>query len=62
VPGSVAGLPGVGLGGGAGAGRTLRGARLVVLDTQRTVEMHLSNAFRKLEIKSRTQLPAALAS
>jgi DNA-binding CsgD family transcriptional regulator len=29
--------------------------------TQRTVEMHLSNAFRKLEIKSRTQLPAALA-
>jgi DNA-binding NarL/FixJ family response regulator len=29
--------------------------------TQRTVEMHLSNAFRKLEIRSRTQLPAALA-
>jgi DNA-binding CsgD family transcriptional regulator len=28
--------------------------------TQRTVEMHLSNAFRKLEIKSRTQLPVAL--
>jgi class 3 adenylate cyclase/DNA-binding CsgD family transcriptional regulator len=29
--------------------------------TQRTVEMHLSNAFRKLDIKSRTQLGAALA-
>ena len=30
--------------------------------TLRTVEMHLSNAFRKLDISSRTQLPAALAS
>jgi DNA-binding CsgD family transcriptional regulator len=29
--------------------------------TPRTVEMHLSNAFRKLDIKSRTQLPVALA-
>jgi DNA-binding CsgD family transcriptional regulator len=29
--------------------------------TLRTVEMHLSNAFRKLDISSRTQLPAALA-
>jgi DNA-binding CsgD family transcriptional regulator len=28
--------------------------------TLRTVEMHLSNAFRKLDISSRTQLPAAL--
>lgn len=29
--------------------------------TLRTVEMHLSNAFRKLGVASRTQLPAALA-
>ena len=29
--------------------------------TLRTVEMHLSNAFRKLAVSSRTQLPAALA-
>ena len=30
--------------------------------TLRTVEMHFSNAFRKLDMSSRTQLPAALAS
>jgi DNA-binding CsgD family transcriptional regulator len=30
--------------------------------TPRTVEMHLSNAFRKLDISTRTQLPAALAA
>jgi DNA-binding CsgD family transcriptional regulator len=30
--------------------------------TPRTVEMHLSNAFRKLDISARTQLPAALAA
>jgi DNA-binding NarL/FixJ family response regulator len=29
--------------------------------TLRAVEMHLSNTFRKLEVSSRTQLPAALA-
>jgi DNA-binding CsgD family transcriptional regulator len=29
--------------------------------TLRTVEMHLSNVYRKLQIESRTQLPAALA-
>jgi len=29
--------------------------------TRRTVEMHLSNAYRKLDIESREQLPAALA-
>jgi DNA-binding CsgD family transcriptional regulator len=29
--------------------------------TLRTVEMHLSRAFRKLDISTRTQLPAALA-
>ena len=30
--------------------------------TPRTVEMHLSNAFRKLDIRSRTQLPDALVA
>jgi DNA-binding NarL/FixJ family response regulator len=30
--------------------------------TLRTVEMHLSNAFRKLGVASRTQLATALAS
>jgi DNA-binding CsgD family transcriptional regulator len=30
--------------------------------TPRTVEMHLSNAFRKLDISARTQLPAVLAT
>jgi DNA-binding NarL/FixJ family response regulator len=30
--------------------------------TLRTVETHLSNAFRKLDISSRTQLPTALAT
>jgi DNA-binding NarL/FixJ family response regulator len=30
--------------------------------TLRTVEMHLSNAFGKLEIRSRRQLPQAFAS
>ena len=29
--------------------------------TLRTIEMHLSNAFHKLDVSSRTQLPAALA-
>jgi DNA-binding NarL/FixJ family response regulator len=30
--------------------------------TLRTVEMHLSNSYRKLDIESRGQLPAALTS
>lgn len=30
--------------------------------TSRTIAMHLSNAFRKLGVSSRTQLPAALAA
>jgi DNA-binding NarL/FixJ family response regulator len=30
--------------------------------TLRTVEMHLSNVFRKLQISSRTQVAAALAA
>ena len=30
--------------------------------TLRTVEMHLSNAFRKLGVSTRTQLPVALAA
>jgi DNA-binding CsgD family transcriptional regulator len=29
--------------------------------TRRTVEMHLTNAYRKLEISSRAELPEALA-
>jgi hypothetical protein len=41
--------------------------KLVVLDTigdvtARTVEGHLTNVFRKLQIDSRDQLPAALAA
>jgi DNA-binding NarL/FixJ family response regulator len=30
--------------------------------TQRTVEIHLTNAYRRLGITARSQLPAALAS
>jgi DNA-binding NarL/FixJ family response regulator len=30
--------------------------------TPRTVEFHLSNTFRKLDISARTQLPVALAA
>jgi DNA-binding CsgD family transcriptional regulator len=46
-------------GGGRSSNRDIAQALFVTL---RTVEMHLSNAFRKLQISSRTQLPSALAA
>jgi DNA-binding NarL/FixJ family response regulator len=30
--------------------------------TRKTVELHLSNSYRKLDVASRAQLPAALAA
>jgi DNA-binding CsgD family transcriptional regulator len=33
-----------------------------LLVTLRTVEMHLSNGYRKLDIETREQLPAALGA
>src|SRR5918999_1333506 len=46
----------------ASEGMTNRQIAQALFVTPRTVEMHLSNAFRKLRIGSRTQLPEALAS
>jgi DNA-binding CsgD family transcriptional regulator len=46
----------------AAAGLSNREIAQALFVTLRTVEMHLSNVFRKLDISSRTQLPAALAS
>jgi DNA-binding CsgD family transcriptional regulator len=46
----------------AADGRSNREIAQALFVTLRTVEMHLSNAFRKLGISSRTQLPAALAA
>jgi len=45
----------------AADGMTNRQIAQSLFVTPRTVEMHLSNAFRKLEIGSRTQLAGALA-
>jgi DNA-binding CsgD family transcriptional regulator len=45
----------------AGAGQTNRQIAQRLFITQKTVETHLSHAFRKLRIDSRAQLPAALA-
>jgi DNA-binding CsgD family transcriptional regulator len=45
----------------AAEGMSNRDIAQALFVTLRTVEMHLSNAFRKLDISSRTQLAAALA-
>jgi DNA-binding CsgD family transcriptional regulator len=45
----------------AAEGMSNRDIAQALFVTLRTVEMHLSSAFRKLDISSRTQLPAALA-
>ena len=46
----------------AAEGMSNRDIAQALFVTLRTVEMHLSNAFRKLEVSSRTQLAAALAN
>jgi DNA-binding CsgD family transcriptional regulator len=45
----------------AGEGQTNRQIAQRLFITQKTVETHLSHAFRKLHIESRAQIPAALA-
>lgn len=45
----------------AAEGLTNREIAQALFVTSRTVEMHLSNAFRKLDVGSRTQLATALA-
>jgi DNA-binding NarL/FixJ family response regulator len=47
---------------GAGDADEERDIAQALFVTLRTVEMHLSNAFRKLQISSRTQLAAALTT
>ena len=44
----------------AALGRSNRGIAQELYVTPKTVEVHLSNAYRKLGISSRRQLPAAL--
>jgi DNA-binding NarL/FixJ family response regulator len=46
----------------AAEGMTNREIAQALFVTLRTVEMHLSNVFRKLDISARTQIPGALAS
>ncbi|MGI5147247.1 AAA family ATPase [Plantactinospora sp. CA-294935] len=46
----------------AAQGATNRDIAQQLFVTRRTIEIHLSNAYRKLNITSRQQLPAALAS
>lgn len=46
----------------AAEGMSNRDIAQALFVTLRTVEMHLSNAFRKLDVSSRTQLASALAS
>jgi DNA-binding NarL/FixJ family response regulator len=45
----------------AAEGPTNREIAQALFVTPKTVEVHLSSAYRKLEISSRSQLPAALA-
>jgi LuxR family maltose regulon positive regulatory protein len=44
----------------AATGRTNREIAQALFVTPKAVEFHLANAYRKLQIGSRTQLPAAL--
>jgi DNA-binding CsgD family transcriptional regulator len=46
----------------AAAGRTNRQIAQALFVTRKTVEMHLRNAYRKLDVRSRSELPAALAT
>ena len=46
----------------AAEGRGNREIAEALFLTRRTVEMHLSNAYRKLEIDSREELPDALGA
>jgi DNA-binding CsgD family transcriptional regulator len=45
----------------AAAGQTNRDIAQTLYVTPKTVEVHLSNAYRKLDIGSRRELPRALA-
>ena len=46
----------------AADGQTNRDIAQALYVTPKTVEVHLTNAYRKLNIGSRRELPAALAS
>ena len=46
----------------AAGGETNRDIAQALFVTPKTVEVHLSNAYRKLGIRSRRELPAALAA
>jgi DNA-binding NarL/FixJ family response regulator len=46
----------------AADGQTNRDIAQTLYVTPKTVEVHLSNAYRKLNIASRRELPAALAA
>ena len=45
----------------AAEGQTNREIAQALFVTPKTVEVHLSNAYRKLDIRSRRELPGALA-
>ena len=46
----------------AATGRTNREIAQSLFITRKTVEMHLRNAYRKLDIDSRAELPSALTA
>jgi DNA-binding CsgD family transcriptional regulator len=46
----------------AAEGQTNRDIAQVLFVTPKTVEVHLTNAYRKLGIRSRRELPSALAA